>query len=151
MNSWLVQCPGLTCGINLHTTVKNNSHFYLHRGPMDPKNYGIRYKRDARLKAILGCIISREVSTTYSEQVEGKCLTSYRIAETEIYPIEYMGIFYIGDICKCLFPITPRDKPFEFYGKWRLIAGSFLDLWHEKDGGVHWTLASIAGVSYIWY
>ena len=22
---------------NLHTTVKNNSHFYLHRGPMDPK------------------------------------------------------------------------------------------------------------------
>ncbi len=24
--------------VNLHTTVKNNSHFYLLRGPMDPKN-----------------------------------------------------------------------------------------------------------------
>ncbi len=76
---------------NLHTTVKNKSHFYLHRGPMDPKNYGIRYKRHARLKTILGCIISREVPTTYTKQVKRKCLTSYGIPETEIYPIEYMG------------------------------------------------------------
>ncbi len=37
-----------------------------------------------------------------------------------------------------LFPMTSKDKPFEFYGKLKLIA-IFLDLCHETDGGVHWT------------
>ena len=58
---------------------------------MDPNNKCIWYKRYAKLKTILDYIVSREVSATYTKQVKRKCLTSYGIAETEIYPIEYMG------------------------------------------------------------
>ena len=52
------------------------------------------YKRHERLKTILGCIISREVSATDTEQVMRICVTSYGIEEIEIYPIEYMGFSY---------------------------------------------------------
>ncbi len=65
---------------------------------MGPKNKGIRYKRHARLNTILGCIISRKFPATYIKQVKRKWLTSHGIAETEIYPVEYMGFSHYSVI-----------------------------------------------------
>ena len=74
--------------LNPHTTMKINSHFYLHSGAMDPKNLSIWHKRKAKKGTTLGCIVSWKLSIIYTEEVMAKYLPSCCTATTEVYPVQ---------------------------------------------------------------